>query len=243
MFDSDLLKAISKTSKKQVIDGIAQHSDIIVDYKIDTFLRLSHFLGQAAHETDGFRTLEEYASGANYEGRKDLGNTQPGDGRRYKGRGIFQLTGRANYKKYGNLLNIDLETMPEKASESQISVMTACQYWKNLNLSLYADKDDLITITKKINGGTNGLESRKIYVEKAKVIIAESDMNLLVAKRDDASQFISWIQNKLNKKGYNLKTDGIYGRNTESAVSDFQSKNNINNNGIIYIDTLKKLRE
>jgi len=167
MFDSDLLKAISKTSKKQVIDGIAQHSDIIADYKIDTFLRLSHFLGQAAHETDGFRTLEEYASGANYEGRKDLGNTQPGDGRRYKGRGIFQLTGRANYKKYGNLLNIDLENMPDKAAESQISVMTACQYWKNLNLSLYADKDDLITITKKINGGTLGLEDRVKHYEHA----------------------------------------------------------------------------
>ena len=73
---------------------------------------IAHFLGQTCHESAGFRTTEEFASGENYEGRADLGNNRPGDGVRYKGRGLLQLTGRANYKVFGDLLGVQLEGNP-----------------------------------------------------------------------------------------------------------------------------------
>jgi putative chitinase len=115
--------------------------------------------------------MEEYASGKAYEGRKDLGNTQPGDGKRYKGRGIFQLTGRANYKSYGDRLGLDLVATPELASDVMNAVKIACEYWTDKKLNDYADKDDVKMITKRINGGYNGLEDRERYLKRAKVIV------------------------------------------------------------------------
>jgi len=86
-------------------------------YEINTRLRIAHFLGQTCHESAGFRTTEEFASGAAYEGRKDLGNVKKGDGRLYKGRGLLQLTGGANYAEYGRALGVDLENNPAMAAE------------------------------------------------------------------------------------------------------------------------------
>jgi putative chitinase len=81
-------------------------------YDINTRLRIAHFLGQTCEESAGFRTTQEFASGKEYEGRKDLGNTQPGDGPRYKGAGLLQITGRANFDKYGKALGVDLVNNP-----------------------------------------------------------------------------------------------------------------------------------
>jgi predicted chitinase len=81
------------------IEGVIQST--LDQYEIDTRLRVAHFLAQIIHEAAGLSTTEEFASGAAYEGRKDLGNVNPGDGRLYKGRGLLQLTGRANYKRLG----------------------------------------------------------------------------------------------------------------------------------------------
>lgn len=241
----NMLFKIAKSANPRVVMSIANYPSILEDSGINTFLRLSHFLAQAAHETDGFRVLEEYASGAAYEGRKDLGNVNPGDGVRYKGRGIFQLTGRANYKRYGSLLGVDLENNPDLAEKENIPLLVACEYWNQNILSPVADRDDIITITKKINGGTNGLESRMKYAERAKVVIAESDLdkNMLVAQLGDRSPFITWLQNKLNGKGAGITADGVFGAKTEAAVKSFQSSRNINTTGIVTLETLKRLRE
>jgi putative chitinase len=143
-------------------------------YDVDNYLRVCHFLAQAAHESASFRTLEEYASGEAYEGRKDLGNTHKGDGIRYKGRGIFQLTGRANYAKIGKVIGIDLENNPELAEFPEVSVLTALEYWKSRSLNALADKDDVEGITRKINGGLNGFEDRKKYLSKIKSILPKN---------------------------------------------------------------------
>ncbi|WP_267396548.1 MULTISPECIES: glycoside hydrolase family 19 protein [unclassified Sphingomonas] len=139
---------------------------------LDSTGRLAHAMAQVGHESDGFRAMEEYASGAAYEGRKDLGNTQRGDGVRYKGRGPIQVTGRANYRKYGRLFGIDLEGRPDLASVPSIGMMVSCGYWADHNLNAFADRDDVVGLTRAINGGTNGLDDRKARLAAMKTLLA-----------------------------------------------------------------------
>jgi putative chitinase len=140
------------------------------EFEVTTSLRICHFLAQAAEETDGMRTLHEYASGAEYQHRRDLGNVKPGDGKRYKGRGIFQLTGRFNYRKYGAIAGVPFEDYPELAALPQLSVLVSCHYWRKNKIAVHADRDDVTRVTKLINGGHRGLDVRKAYLAKAKTI-------------------------------------------------------------------------
>lgn len=166
----ELLKDVAGASvNKKVVDGLVKYLPAALEkYKINTKLRIAHFLAQIAHESDHFRTTEEYASGAAYEGRKDLGNVRKGDGRRYKGRGVLQITGRANYRTYGKKLGYDLENNPELAATPEVSVLTAAQYWQDRGLNELADADNGKQITRKVNGGYNGLEDRLAKVQRAK---------------------------------------------------------------------------
>jgi putative chitinase len=119
------------TDQAAIIDAVGAPLQVIsTQYAIDTALRAAHFLAQACHESDGFCTTEEYTTEARYEGRADLGNTQPGDGPRFKGRGLFQLTGRANYTLHGDVLNLDLVGDPTLATDPKISLLIACEFWK-----------------------------------------------------------------------------------------------------------------
>ena len=138
---------------------------------MDSALRLAHFMAQLVHESGGFRYMEEIASGQAYEGRADLGNTQPGDGKRFKGRGPIQITGRANYRQYGRQIGIDIENHPEIAAVPSIGLHLALEYWATKKLNALADADDLLTITKRINGGTNGLADRTAQLAKAKGLL------------------------------------------------------------------------
>ena len=144
-----------------------QLTPVFEKYEINTPLRKSHFLAQVAHETGGFRYLEEIASGDAYENRRDLGNIIKGDGRRYKGRGSLQLTGRSNYQIYGKELGVDLLSNPQLVA-SQYYMDVGGWYWNRHKLNTYADKDDIKTITRLINGGYNGLEDRTLWLAKFK---------------------------------------------------------------------------
>ena len=126
------------------------------------------FMAQMAHESDQFKAMEEYASGAAYEGRKDLGNTQSGDGKRFKGRGYIQLTGRANYKTFGKKMGIDLENNPTRASEPPIASKVALSYWFQRVKPRVKDFEDTKRVTKLINGGQNGLADRIKKLNKYK---------------------------------------------------------------------------
>jgi putative chitinase len=174
MLTKELIKQIAPRSDDKIVEDLVFYfNKHFAKYEINTKLRQAHFLAQAAHESDGFRTLEEYASGLAYEGRKDLGNNVRGDGKRFKGRGIFQLTGRANYTTFGLRLGYDLVNNPELAKTPEVSVLTALEYWKDRKLNTFADNDDVNTITRRINGGLNGFEDRKKYLAVAKRVIPE----------------------------------------------------------------------
>ena len=138
-------------------------NDAMVRFGITTPEREAAFLAQITEETDGFNTLREYASGWEYEGRGDLGNTQPGDGPRFKGRGAIQLTGRANYETYGARLGLDLVGNPDQAEDPSVAFLIAGQYWSDHGLNQLADQGDFIDITRRINGGTNGEATREHY--------------------------------------------------------------------------------
>jgi putative chitinase len=139
-------------------------------------LRCAHWLGQMAHESGGFRWLREIwgptPAQLRYEGRRDLGNTQTGDGRRYMGRGIIQITGRANYARYGLLTGLPLLTQPELAEQPANAVRIACLYWRDVGLNEHADRDDLTAVTRRINGGINGLPDRQSRTDAAKALLA-----------------------------------------------------------------------
>ena len=139
-------------------------------FDIDTPLRMAHWLAQVAHESAELRYTKELASGKAYEGRKDLGNAQKGDGVRFKGRGLIQITGRANYAAYAKYCSFDVVAEPELLEQPLGAVKSAMWYWQTRGLNAWADKDDVLTITKRINGGTNGLASRKAYLERAKQV-------------------------------------------------------------------------
>lgn len=147
------------------------------EFEITTPLRMAAFLAQVAHESAQLRYFEEIADGSAYEGRKDLGNVFPGDGKRYKGRGPIQLTGRANYHDYGKELGLDLENSPELGASAAVGFRIAGCFWKRKGLNALADVGEFRKISIKINGinkktgEPNGLEDRIKYYTVAKSVL------------------------------------------------------------------------
>lgn len=193
--------------------------------------RLAHFLAQTAHESMGFTKLEEIwgptTAQKKYEGRRDLGNTRKGDGYRYRGRGIIQLTGRANYREYGKILGLDLENDPDLAAEPDVAVRIALEYWRVRGLNIFADVDDILTITRKINGGLNGIEDRRTYLERAKRRVGSSTPDeeklLSIGARGEE---VKRLQAILKSKGYPPgRIDGVFGSLVRSAVMSAQADN------------------
>lgn len=164
----NVLLAVCPEGRADIIAGLALYlGPAMASKSIDTPLRMAHFIAQAAEETDGFRTLVEYASGAAYEGRVDLGNIYPGDGERTKGRGIFQITGENNYRLYGQVLGINLLAEPSLAAAPEVACLIAVAYWDRHHLNAFADANDIRGITRRINGGLNGLATRQLYFARA----------------------------------------------------------------------------
>ena len=146
----------------------------MLEHGITSDARKAAFLAQLGHESDGFNTLEEYASGANYEWRSDLGNVFAGDGRRFKGRGPIQITGRANYKEYGQKIGVDLIANPELAATAEHGFDIAGQYWADNGLNELADEGRFDTITRRINGGQNGRADRRRRWGQAQDVLGNS---------------------------------------------------------------------
>jgi putative chitinase len=173
---TDTLRQIVRTKGDRVDRVIEEIGPVLGEtlaaHGIDTPLRVAHFLAQLCYESGGFQFLEEPASGDEYAGRRDLGNTGPGDGQRYKGRGFIQITGRSNYTAYSEMLGLDLLNNPRLAAEPRIALRIACVFWERHRLNDAADRDDILVITRRINGGLNGLEDRKAYLARSKAALS-----------------------------------------------------------------------
>lgn len=147
-------------------------------FHIDTPKRMAHFLAQVAHESSELKYTKELGNKAycyKYEVgnlAKQLGNTQKGDGYLFKGRGLIQITGRANYTAYKNsrFCNGDVVANPQLLELPLGAVKVSMWFWWSHGCNVLSDSDSFVSITKKINGGTNGIESRRKYLNRAKAV-------------------------------------------------------------------------
>jgi len=126
--------------------------------------RVAAFIAQIGHESGQLVYVREIwgptAAQKGYEGRADLGNTVVGDGFKYRGRGLIQVTGRANYAACGEALGLDLIAQPELLEMPEHAAMSAAWFWKQNGLNDLADRDQFNSITRRINGGLSGLKDR-----------------------------------------------------------------------------------
>ena len=152
------------------------------EFAIDQPARMAAFLAQLAHESGQLRFMEEIWGPTAAQGRYEpvstlatnLGNTQPGDGKRFKGRGPIQLTGRANYKRFGDLLGVDLVNTPERAANPDVAFRIAGLFWSKRGLNELADQttpEAFRQITRRINGGFNGLTDRQRFYDTASQVL------------------------------------------------------------------------
>lgn len=188
LISKNQLKEVIGTDKAELVDRY--HPALIrclERYKINTPLRIAHFLAQIAFESGGFQFTEEIwpnpqldqdgvaTNGSsyqlNYEGRVGLGNKYKGDGYKFRGRGLIQLTGRANYIAYGKAIGKNLTSNPSVVSTPQFAIDAAGWFWESRNLNTYADRDDIEAITKRVNGGMLGIDGRRRFLAKAKAAL------------------------------------------------------------------------
>lgn len=194
--------------------------------------RLAHYLCQLLHESASFRYDQEIASGAAYEGRRDLGNTKKGDGKRFKGRSPIQLTGRANYRaftawcrKHIDKNCPDFEVEPDLVNTDPWEGLAPLWYWDEGNpdpqgrsLNYYADQNNIEMITRRINGGLNGFEERIRYYDRAALVLLGFSPPSWTPKKSDPA--ILAFQNAANEKGLYRKAnvDGQTGPLTRTAA-------------------------
>ncbi|HYZ61709.1 MAG TPA: peptidoglycan-binding protein [Acetobacteraceae bacterium] len=235
----------------EIIEGMGTAFAATLDrFEINTPLRITHFLAQVAHESDGFCTTEEYASGRAYEGRRDLGNTETGDGPLFKGRGLIQLTGRANYKTTGDKLGMDLVRQPLSVNDPYVYLLVSCVFWSQKCINQYCDADDIISVTHRVNGGQNGLDSRKAYLVKAKALVAvlaagnaaPPGGGMVVLHRGLTGDAVANLQRLLSSVGYPVALDGDFGPATEVAVKHFQAASGLTDDGIVGSVTWAKMQ-
>ena len=136
-----------------------------LNYSAQGLLRVFPKYFPQPHLAEQYARKPELIANRVYGGRMGNGPENTGDGWKYRGRGIFQLTGKDNYRRYGEQIGVDLENDPELAHDACISLQIACQYWQDRNINLAADNNDIVAVTKKINGGTIGLDDRIRHFE------------------------------------------------------------------------------
>jgi putative chitinase len=166
-----LLLSVAPAAKERIPLFLAPLNDAAHRYDINTSARMAAFIAQIMHESGELKHVRELANGAAYEGRSDLGNTELGDGPRFRGRGLIQVTGRANYRKCGSALGVDFLSSPEKMEEPVYAALSAGWFWRERNLNELADRWEFTVMTRRINGGLRGYAERLNYLERANRVL------------------------------------------------------------------------
>ena len=166
------LVAIMPLARARAAAFLAPLNAAMLEFGITTPARQASFLSQVGHESGQLRYVRELASGQAYEGRADLGNTQRGDGVRFRGRGLLQVTGRTNYAACGKALGLDLLAQPELIEQALNACRSAGWFWQTKGLNALADAGDQRKVTRRINGGTNGLAERLALFAVAQRVLA-----------------------------------------------------------------------
>lgn len=175
-----MLKIIGSTRDGDRVKAMMPGINVTLErFKINTPLRMSHFFGQILHESGGFRWLREIWGPTDAQSRyeppsrlaQNLGNTQRGDGKLYMGRGVIQLTGRSNYAQFSKAMGVDFLSNPDLVASPQYAVTAAGWFWETRNINKAADQDDLLKVTRLVNGGKNGLADREKYLKRAKQVL------------------------------------------------------------------------
>lgn len=157
---AELRKCIRYASMANCEKYAAPITEAMLEFDIDTPIRQAYFLAQVAHESGSLQYVCEIASGGAYEGRADLGNTEPGDGVKYKGHGLIQTTGKANHFRVADFFSVPREDIVEWLQTPMGAARSAGLFWHDNNLNHSADADDMHRNTRIINGGSNGILDR-----------------------------------------------------------------------------------
>jgi putative chitinase len=171
----DQLRTIMPLASRRAEIFLQPLNAAMEEFCIDTPARQAAFLAQVAHESGQLRYTRELASGEAYEGRADLGNTEPGDGPRFRGRGLIQITGRANMVKCSMALYGDPDHLignPEVLELPAAACRSAAWFWLSHHLNDLADDGRFERITRIINGGTNGMADRLAFYDRAQQVLA-----------------------------------------------------------------------
>ena len=172
----EIIDQVFPNALELVVNCIVTSGKAFDTYGVNTPLRLSHFFAQVGEETGGLRGMTEGGLKAlpidftQYDHHPGLGNNQEGDGFKYRGRGLIQLTGKGNYTWIGGILGVkeDYLSDPTMVAEDPHLLLSALQYWESQDLNTHADDDDINKITRIINGGYTGLDERIRTLKKMK---------------------------------------------------------------------------
>lgn len=196
----------------------------------------------------GKRSAAEYARRpekiANYvymdefrSARGRLGNTQPGDGWRFRGRGLIQLTGRRNYADFGRSVSMTAEQAAEYVATTRGALESACWFWTQRDCNTYADRKDIVGMSRRINGGTIGLADRRRRWSQALVVLKQQSQSLYrTVRMGSRGDTVKAVQRKLG-----LTVDGIFGPATQRAVKRWQAEQGLTADGIVGPNTIDRM--
>lgn len=234
------------------------------EYGVTNEMRGRMWLAQVGHESGSLRYFEEIADGSAYEGRKDLGNTQPGDGKKYKGRGPIQVTGRSNYTDAGGALKLPLVDQPKMAADPPHAFRVSAWWWKAHGLNEISDTGDVTAATKRINGGTNGLSDRQSRYELArkqgsKVIVSGGSgaappssaappagtapalhVDYFGKSHNAGVADVRVWQQRMKDRGWSIGVDGQFGPQSDDVCRKFQKQVGVSADGLVGPTTWNK---